>query len=157
MGYHFLSPGNLPYSEIEPESLVSPAWIGGFLTTTNIPKVTVLLPSVSLVGHMHRRIFITSNCRLRNGAWSDQGLQVQEPEGLQTGHLPEDTPPAGWNPQDQGAPTGRQSCQVTPCLHDLWAPLSLSLCSQEPRTGKGGPSLTSLCSWWWTRDARCCL
>ncbi|CAN0567666.1 unnamed protein product, partial [Rangifer tarandus platyrhynchus] len=79
------------------------------------------------------------------------------PEGPQTGHLPEDSPQAGWDPQDRGAPTGRQSCWVTPCLHKLWAPLSPSLCSQEPRTGKGGPSPTSLCSWVWTRGAPCCL
>ena len=50
-----------------------------------------------------------------------------------------------------------QSCQVTPCLQELWAPVSPSLCSQEPRTGEGGAAPTSLCSWWWTRGAPCCL
>lgn len=32
-----------------------------------------------------------------------------------------------------------QSCQVTPCLHDLWAPVSPSLCSQSPELGRAGP------------------
>ena len=50
-----------------------------------------------------------------------------------------------------------QSCQVTPCLQELWAPVSPSLCSQEPRTGEGGAAPTSLCSWCWTRGAPCCL
>ena len=50
-----------------------------------------------------------------------------------------------------------QSCQVTPCLQGLWVPVSPSLCSQEPRTGEGGAAPTSLCSWWWTRGAPCCL
>ncbi|CAM9161539.1 unnamed protein product [Rangifer tarandus platyrhynchus] len=50
-----------------------------------------------------------------------------------------------------------QSCQVTPYLQELWAPVSPSLCSQEPRTGEGGAAPTSLCSWWWTRGAPCCL
>ena len=36
-------------------------------------------------------------------------------------------------------------------------PVSPSLCSQEPRTGEGGAAPTSLCSWWWTRGAPCCL
>ena len=45
------------------------------------------------------------------------------------------------------------SFQVTPCLHDLWACVSPSFCSQKPRTGKGGAAPTSYHSWWWTRDA----
>ena len=32
-----------------------------------------------------------------------------------------------------------QSCQVMPCLHDLWAPVSPSLCSQSPGLGRAGP------------------
>ena len=68
LGYHFLSSGDLLYQEIEPESLVSPALIGGSLTTTSIPNGTVLLSGVSSVGHIHRRICRTSNFRLRNGA-----------------------------------------------------------------------------------------
>ena len=31
-----------------------------------------------------------------------------------------------------------QSCQVMPCLHDLWAPVSPSLCSQSPELGRAG-------------------
>ena len=49
------------------------------------------------------------------------------------------TPQSGWDPSDQGAPTGMRSCKVTPCLHELCAPVSPSFCSQELRTGRVGP------------------
>ena len=85
--------------------------------------------------------------------WSDPG-----PQGSITwGTLDSGTPQAGWDPQEQGSPTGMWRCQVTPCLQKLWEPVSPSLCSQELRTGEGGATPTSLCSWWWTRGAPCCL
>ena len=66
------SPVYPPYPEAEPESPVPPALAGGFFTTsTTIPSAhgTELLPGDSSVGvgHIHRRIYTTSNFRLRKG------------------------------------------------------------------------------------------
>ena len=118
---------------------MSPALIGGSLTTTSIPNGTVLLSGVSSVGHIHRRICRTSHFRLRNGAWSDQGLQVQEPEGPQTGYLTEETPQAGWDPLDQGAPTGIWSCQVTPACMSSGHLCLLHSVPRSPGLGSAGP------------------
>ncbi|XP_010830428.1 PREDICTED: uncharacterized protein LOC104982699 [Bison bison bison] len=67
-----------------------------------------------------------------------QICRVLGSQGSRTGGTPDlGTPQSGWDPSDQGAPTWMRSCQVTPCLHELWAPESPSLCSQELRTGRG--------------------
>ena len=101
--------GDLPYAGIKSKSLGCPALVGGFFTTgTTIPSAhcTELLAGVSLrgVGHIHRRIYRTSNFRLRNGAlrWP-RPPRVPEPKGPVLG-----TSQAGWDPQSQGAPTGMQ-------------------------------------------------
>ena len=83
---------------------------------------------------------------------------TQGPQGSRCQGTPGSVPSqAGWDPQGQGAPTGMQSCKVTPCLHELLAPVSPPLYSQKPRTREGGSIPTSHYNCFWTRDASWCL
>ena len=155
---YYLLQGLFPTQKLNPSLLCLLRWQAGSLPPAPPSQVHDGLNSFLGILKLELDIYTEEYMQpLTSGwemvPWADPGLKGSRPWGTPDSG----TPQVGWDPQDRGAPTGIQSCQVTPCLHELWVPMSPSLCSQEPRTGEGRAAPTFLCSWWWTRGAPCFL